>query len=67
MSVAQTMIETAKTALKIKERINIFNEKISKTESEPIKKFMGEMLYGIQASKDVKLSNISRHLNEKSN
>jgi hypothetical protein len=41
-----------------------FAHKISGGFQKPAKKFMVQMLYGIQASKDVKLSNISRSLNE---
>jgi hypothetical protein len=37
---------------------------ISKEMSKPQKKFIKEMIYGIQASKDVKISNISRSLKE---
>ncbi|MBW2057185.1 MAG: transposase, partial [Deltaproteobacteria bacterium] len=41
-----------------------FAHKISCGFQKPGRKFMVQMLYGIQASKDVKLSSISRSLNE---
>jgi len=50
---------------KIKQQIGKFTGIISKNYSKPQKKFIKEILYGIQASKDIKLSNISRTLQEK--
>jgi hypothetical protein len=54
----------SKIAGKIKGQISRFGHKISGGHKRPIKKWMIQMLYGIQASKDVKLSNIARSLNE---
>jgi hypothetical protein len=53
-----------KIAGKIKSQITHFARRISSDFKKPAKKFMVEMLYGIQASKDVKLSNIARSLNQ---
>jgi hypothetical protein len=53
-----------KLAHKVKQQIGKFAGIITKGYSKPKKKFVKEMIYGIQASKDVKLSNISRSLNE---
>jgi hypothetical protein len=58
------MDNDSKIAGKIKTQITRFAHKISSGFQKPAKKFMVQMLYGIQASKDVKLSNISRSLNE---
>jgi len=44
---------------------NKFSGTISKNLCKTQKRLVKEMLYGIQASKDVKLSNISRTLQEK--
>lgn len=48
---------------KIKSHI-LFSHKLSGDLKKPLKKFLVQMLYGIQAGKDVKLSNIARSLNE---
>src|SRR5512137_1501416 len=54
----------SKIAGKIKTQITRFGQKISGSYKKPVRKWMIQMLYGIQASKDVKLSNIARSLNE---
>ena len=48
----------------LKAQLSKFSEIISKGFKKPKKRLIKEMLYGIQASKDVKLSNISRTLKE---
>lgn len=48
----------------LKAQLSKFSGIISKEFSKPKKRLIKEMLYGIQASKDVKLSNISRTLKE---
>lgn len=53
-----------KIAVKIKSQITHFAHRISTDFKKPTRRFMVQMLYGIQASKDVKLSNIARSLNE---
>lgn len=53
-----------KIAGKIKSQITHFARRISTEFMKSTKNFMVQMLYGIQASKDVKLSNIARSLNE---
>jgi len=53
-----------KIAGKIKSQMTQFAHRISNDFKKPTKKFMVQMLYGIQASKDVKLSNVARSLNE---
>jgi hypothetical protein len=54
----------SKIAGKIKSQITRFSHKISGDFKKPTRKWIVQMLYGIQASKDVKLSNIARSLNE---
>jgi len=56
--------DNSKIAGKIKGQITRFGHKISGGYKKPLRKWMVQMLYGIQASKDVKLSNIARSLNE---
>ncbi|MCD6402525.1 hypothetical protein J7L36_01580, partial [bacterium] len=41
-----------------------FVEVLSKGLTKPKKKFIHQMLFGIQASRDIKLSEIARSLNE---
>jgi hypothetical protein len=48
----------------IKAQISKFSGIISKGISKPKRRLIKEMLYGIQAAKDIKLSNIARTLNE---
>ena len=52
------------TALKIREQIERFLGIFSPHFSKPKQKFLEQMVFGIQASKDVKLSNIARALDE---
>jgi len=54
----------SKIAGKIKGQITRFSHKISGDFRKPTRRWLIQMLYGIQASKDVKLSNIARSLNE---
>lgn len=53
-----------RTVVGLKAQLSKFSGIISKSFKQPKKKLIKEMLYGIQASKDVKLSNISRTLKE---
>jgi len=52
------------TIHRFKMQINKYSGILSKGLKKNMQKFVKEMLYGIQASKDVKLSNISRSLQE---
>ena len=58
------MDSDAKIGNKIKLQISKFSGIISKGFSMPKKRLIKELIYGIQASKDVKLSNIARSLKE---
>ena len=49
---------------KIKEQIEYFSDKLTVGMYKTRKRFVREMLFGIQAARDIKLSNISRSLNE---
>jgi len=53
-----------KTGVALKAQLSKFSGIISRRFKKPKRKLIKEMLYGIQASKDVKLSNISRTLKE---
>ncbi len=58
------MQDHSKMAGKIKAQITRFAHQMALGFKRPDKKFICQMLYGIQASKDVKLSNIARALGE---
>jgi len=53
-----------KTAVGLKAQLPKFSGIISKSFRKPKKRFVKEMLYGIQASKDMKLGTVSRTLKE---
>jgi len=53
-----------RTIVGLKAQLSKFSGIISKSFKKPKKRLIKEVLYGIQASKDVKLSNISRTLKE---
>jgi len=58
------MSDTTLTGKKIQHQIKRFASRMTKDMKKPDKKFIAQMLFGIQASRDVKLSNIARSLNE---
>jgi hypothetical protein len=49
---------------KIKQQIRKFSDRLSEGLNRPQRRFVGEMVYGIQAAQDVKVSNMARSLNE---
>ena len=55
----------ASVATKLREKITFFSGELSKNLSKPSRRFIEEMLYGIQASGSVRLSSIARSLGEK--
>jgi len=58
------MAPQTKTAGKIKTQITRFSNRLSSGLAKPRRKFLHQMVYGIQASKDIKLTNIGRSLGE---
>jgi hypothetical protein len=58
------MKDSTVTGKKIQEQIKRFAFKLTKTMSKPKKRFITQVLFGIQAARDIKLSNIARSLNE---
>lgn len=58
------MSENSKTVANVKGQLSKFSGIISKGFRKPKQKLIKEMLYGIQAAKDIKLSNIARTLKE---
>ena len=49
---------------KIKRQITRFAGRLTDGWAKPLRRLVGQMLYGIQAAEDVKVSNIARSLNE---
>jgi hypothetical protein len=49
---------------KIKGQITRFAGRLTEGWAKPLGRFVGQMLYGLQAAQDVKVSNIARSLNE---
>ena len=58
------MTGNSRTAAVIKGQISKFSGIISRELPKPKQRLIREMIYGIQAVKDIKLSNITRSLNE---
>ncbi|GER92602.1 hypothetical protein A45J_0320 [hot springs metagenome] len=58
------MSSESKTVANLKGQLSRFSGIISKAFNKPKQRLIKELLYGIQASKDVKLSNIARTLKE---
>lgn len=57
-------MQDSKVRSRLKAQLSKFTSQLSEGLSKPLGKFVGEMLFGIQASQDVKLSNIARSLEE---
>ncbi len=58
------MATQSKTAGKIKTQIARFSNRLSSGLNKRKRKFLHQMIYGIQAGKDIKLANIGRSLRE---
>ena len=58
------MENSSKIGGEIKVYLTPFSHKLLGDFKKPLRKYLVQMIYGIQASKDVKLSNIARSLNE---
>ncbi len=58
------MTENSRIVAVVKGQLSKFSGIISKDLPKPKRRLVREMIYGIQAGKDVKLSNITRSLNE---
>lgn len=57
-------MDCSKTAFKVREQLRGFLGIFSPRFSKPVAHFIGQMVYGIQAAQDVKLSQIGRELHE---
>jgi len=57
-------VQHSKIRSRLKAQLTRFNSELTVGLSKPLRNFVGEMLFGIQASQDVKLSNIARSLAE---
>jgi hypothetical protein len=54
----------SKLRSRLKAQLTKFSSELCEGLSRPLQKFVGQMLFGLQASQDVKLSNIARSLKE---
>jgi hypothetical protein len=57
-------MQDSKLRSRLKAQLTKFCSELCEGLSRPLEKFVGQMLFGIQASQDVKLSNIARSLKE---
>jgi hypothetical protein len=57
-------VQDSKLRSRLKAQLTKFSSELCGELSLPLEKFVGQMLFGIQASQDVKLSNIARSLKE---
>jgi hypothetical protein len=57
-------MQHSKIHSRLKAQLTRFSSELTAGLSKPLRNFVGEMLFGIQASQDVKLSNIARSLQE---
>ena len=57
-------MQDSKLRSRLKAQLTKFTLELGQSLSRPHQKFVGQMLFGIQASQDVKLSNIARSLQE---
>lgn len=57
-------MQHSKIRSRLKAQLTKFASQLTVGLSKPLRNFVGEMLFGIQASQDVKLSNIARSLQE---
>jgi len=57
-------MQDSKLRSRLKAQLTKFSSELCVGLGRPLEKFVGQMLFGIQASQDVKLSNIARSLKE---
>jgi hypothetical protein len=57
-------MQSSKVRSRLKAQLTKFTAELGEGVSKPLREFVGEMLLGIQASQDVKLSRIARSLQE---
>src|SRR5947209_17534051 len=57
-------MQNSKVRSRLKAQLTKFTAQLSEGLSKPLRAFVGQMLLGIQASQDVKLSHIARSLEE---
>ena len=57
-------MQDIKLRSRLKAQLTKFSSELCEGLSKPLEKFVGQMLFGIQASQDVKLSNIARSLKD---
>ncbi len=58
------MLDDRRLPVVVRDQVARFSAKLSAGMKRPVQKFIGQMLFGILAAKDIKLSNIARSLKE---
>ena len=58
------MKDNTTTSKKVQHQITRFSYRMTNGLTRPKKRFVSQILYGIQGSRDIKLSNIARSLDE---
>jgi hypothetical protein len=58
------MLDDWRLPVVVRDQVARFSAKLSAEVKRPVQKFIGQMLFGILAAKDIKLSNIARSLGE---
>ena len=58
------MVDDRRLPIVVRDQVDRFSAKLSAGLKRPVQKFIGQMLFGILATKDIKLSNIARSLGE---
>ena len=59
-------MQDSKLLSRLKAQLTKFTLELCQTLRRPRQKFVGQMLFGVQASQDLKLSNIARNLEKRS-
>ena len=57
-------MQRSRVCSRLKAQLTKFTSELREGLRKPVREFVGEMMFGIQASQDVKLSNIERSLDE---
>jgi hypothetical protein len=57
-------MQNSKIRSRLKAKLTKLASKLTVGLSKPLRNFVGEMLFGIQASEDIKLSSVARSLRE---
>ncbi len=63
-TVGASPMHRSRVRSRLKAQLTKFTSELTAGLSKPLREFVGEMLFGLQASSDVKLSNLARSLED---